>query len=164
MRKIWLFLGVTLLGAMLALGAVACGDDDDDDNGTSDTPTATEAADATEAPDGTPAVAASVEITSPLAGDTVSSPVTVEVSASGVEIAPAADAAEGAGHYHAFVDQEPVAVGETIPQDTEGIFHFATASVDLELEPGEHTVTVVLGNNVHERLDAEPAVVTFTVE
>ena len=31
MRKIWLLLGVALLGAMLALGAVACGDDDDDD-------------------------------------------------------------------------------------------------------------------------------------
>jgi predicted lipoprotein with Yx(FWY)xxD motif len=55
MRKIWLFLGVALLGAILALGAVACGDDDDDDNGgtTPDAPTATEAADATEAPGAT---------------------------------------------------------------------------------------------------------------
>jgi len=47
MRKIWLLLGVTLLGAMLALGAIACGDDDKkDDNGgtTPDAATATEAA------------------------------------------------------------------------------------------------------------------------
>lgn len=63
MRKTWLLLGVTLLGAMLALGAVACGDDKKDDNGgkTPQAATATEAAgqpteaDATEpADDGTP--------------------------------------------------------------------------------------------------------------
>ncbi len=38
MRKIWLFLGVALLGALLALGAVACGSDDNNDNN----PTATQ--------------------------------------------------------------------------------------------------------------------------
>lgn len=163
MRKIWMLLGIALLGVMMALGAIACGDDDKkDDNGgtTPDVATAT-----TEAADGTPEAGASVEITAPQAGDTVSSPVTLEVSASGVEISPAADAVVGAGHFHAFVDQEPVAEGETIPQDTDGVFHFATESVDLELEPGEHTVTVVLGDNTHTRLaGAAPAVVTFTVE
>ena len=157
MKKIWILLGIALLGAVLALGA-ACSDDDEDGDG--DSPTAT-----AEMVDETPAAEASLEITAPLDGDTVSSPVTLEVSASGVEIAPAADAVEGAGHFHAFVDQEPVAEGEVIPQETDGIFHFATGTVDLELEPGEHTVTVVLGDNAHMRLaGAAPAVVTFTVE
>jgi predicted lipoprotein with Yx(FWY)xxD motif len=71
MRKIWLFLGVALLGAILALGAVACGDDDDDDNGgtTPDAPTATEAAGAptepgaTEPADGDPSAFTTVVAT-----------------------------------------------------------------------------------------------------
>ena len=33
MRRNWLLLGIGLLVAVLAIGAVACGDDDDDDNG-----------------------------------------------------------------------------------------------------------------------------------
>lgn len=170
MKKIWILLGIALLGAVLALGAVACGDDDEDSN--DESPTATEAmadetpiADETPAADETPDAEASIAITAPLDGDTTSSPVTLEVTASGVEIAAAGDAVEGAGHFHAFVDQEPVAEGEAIPQETDGIFHFATGSLDLELEPGEHTVTVILGNNAHLRLaGVAPAVVTFTVE
>lgn len=42
MRKNWMLLGIALLVAVLAIGAVACSDDDDDDG---DAPTATEAAD-----------------------------------------------------------------------------------------------------------------------
>ena len=40
MRKNWLLIGIAVLVAVLAIGAVACSDDDDDDG---DTPTATEA-------------------------------------------------------------------------------------------------------------------------
>lgn len=59
MRKIWLLLGVTLLGAMLALGAIACGDDNNGGK-TPQAATPTEAAgqpteaDATEPSSGTP--------------------------------------------------------------------------------------------------------------
>ncbi len=42
MRKNWMLLGIALLVAVLAIGAVACSDDDDDDG---DAPTATEATD-----------------------------------------------------------------------------------------------------------------------
>ena len=42
MRRNWLLLGIALLVAVLAIGAVACGDDDDDDNGNGDEPEATE--------------------------------------------------------------------------------------------------------------------------
>ena len=41
MRRNWLLLGVALLVAVLAIGAVACGDDDDDDNGNGVEPEAT---------------------------------------------------------------------------------------------------------------------------
>ena len=42
MRKNWLLIGIAVLTAVLAIGAVACGDDDDDDG---DAPTAAEATD-----------------------------------------------------------------------------------------------------------------------
>ena len=42
MRKNWLLIGIAVLAAVLAIGAVACSDDDDDDG---DSPTATEATD-----------------------------------------------------------------------------------------------------------------------
>jgi hypothetical protein len=157
LRKHWLLLIVGLVAAVLALGAIAC--DDAEDDGDGEQPTAT--APAEEEATGTP----SVEIVDPADGDTVSSPVTLQVSAAGIEIAAAGDAVEGAAHFHAFVDLEPVAEGEVVPQDTAGVFHFATDSIDLDLEPGEHTVTVVLGDNSHVRLaDLPEATVTFTVE
>ena len=161
MHKRWLLLGATLLMAVLAVAFVACGDDEDEDGGDA-TPTAEEIE---TPPAETPEAAASVQIVAPVEGDTVTSPVTLEVSASGVEIAAASDAVEGAAHFHVFVDQDASAEGEVMPQDTEGIFHFATETYDLELEPGEHTVTVVLGDNTHVRLaDVLEATVTFTVE
>jgi len=171
-RKHWLFIGITIMAAVLALGAIACGDDDEDDGDGITAPTATvseaeptEPADGeTPAADETPEVSASVEIVAPEEASTGGSPVTLEVSASGVEIAPAADAVEGAAHYHAFVDLPAVAVGDAVPQDTAGVFHFGSDALDLELEPGEHTVTVVLGDNTHTRLDVPEATVTFTVE
>ena len=36
MRKHWLLIGIGLLTAVLAIGAIACGDDDDDANGNGD--------------------------------------------------------------------------------------------------------------------------------
>lgn len=141
-------LGLVLVTAL----ALACEDEEEG-------PTAT----ATPSP--SPTAAGSVEIVAPIEGDTVSSPATLEVNASGITIAPAADAVEGAAHFHAFVDVDPVAEGAAIPQDTAGIFHFATNALELELEPGEHTVTVVLGSNSHIRLaGVDPATVTFTVQ
>ena len=62
MRKIWLLLGIALLGAALTLG-VACGDDDEDGGDGGDQPTATQpageeptepAGEATEPADGEP--------------------------------------------------------------------------------------------------------------
>ena len=164
MLKRWLLLGATLLMAVLAVAFVACGDDEDEEEEA--TPTTAEEIETPEATVGeTPEAAASVQIVAPAEGDTVTSPVTLEVSASGVTIYPASDAVEGAAHFHAFVDQEATAEGEVMPQDTEGIFHFGTETYDLELEPGEHTVTVVLGDNTHVRLAGVPeATVAFTVE
>lgn len=155
---------MALLAAAFAVSATACGKDNKGATATATLPAA-EATATAPAASTTPQAAASVVIGYPAAGDTVSSPVTLAVSASGIEIAKATDAVSGAAHFHAFVDLDPVAEGETVPQDTPGIFHFATDTLDLDLAAGEHTVTVVLGDNTHVRLEYVPAAtVTFTVE
>ena len=61
MRKIWLLAGVALLGAALAIGAIACGDDDDDGGDgpaatqpAGETPQATEPSEVPTSPGGEP--------------------------------------------------------------------------------------------------------------
>ncbi len=89
-------------------------------------------------------------VPSTVEGNVVTIPVTVE----GVDIIkPDGDDSGDSGHFHIFVDKEPVAVGETMPKER-GIVHSADNPIKIwGLEPGEHEFTVVLGNGVHERIE-----------
>lgn len=116
-----------------------------------------------------PAVAAdpTLTITSPGDGSTVSgSSVTVNWESTDVTIKPPAEAqAMEEGHYHAFLDVDPVtAAGQPIPTGP-GIVHTANTSATFDdVAPGEHTVTVVLGYSDHSAW--QPVVsdtMTFTV-
>lgn len=128
--------------AALALLGAACGE--------SDSPTISTgpSASPTQAPE------ASVRITSPADGTEVGgNVVAVEVAATDVQIkAPDGDKSGTTGHYHVFVDREPTPVGQVVPVEP-GIVHSAIAPVTLTgLSPGEHTITVALGNGLHERI------------
>lgn len=129
------------LAAGLALATAACGDDDGGDD------------------------TASVEITAPEDGATVSSPVTFEMSAEGIEIEPAGEVVEGAGHFHLLVDVDCLPEGEVIPGGEDAYQHFGQGqtTAELELEPGEHTVCLQVGDGAHAALDVTDTV-TFTVE
>lgn len=85
-------------------------------------------------------------------GNVVRLPVTVE----GVEIvAPDGDTSGGSGHFHVFVDREPVEEGEVIPRER-GVVHSAENPIAIYgLQPGEHTFQVVLGNGIHERIHGD---------
>jgi hypothetical protein len=104
-------------------------------------------------------------ITSPANGATVSSPVVVSVESEGIEIAPADAGVEGAAHYHAFVDIHPFTpAGQLIP-DGQRIHHFASESLELDLEPGVHSIIVAFGDNADIRLqDAPVDAIEITVE
>lgn len=107
---------------------------------------------------------ASVSFVSPEDGAEVSSPVQVEMQAEGITIEPAdAGVNEGAGHFHIVVDAECVAEGEVIPKDDQHR-HFGDGSTqaELELEPGEHTLCLQVGNGAHEAL-APTDEITITV-
>ena len=89
---------------------------------------------------------------------------TMEVS--GIEIVPAdGDTSGRTGHFHVFVDTPPVEEGVVIAQGT-GVAHSATNPIRFpDLPPGEHTLTVVLGDGNHARiLPGVEAKTTVTIE
>jgi hypothetical protein len=101
---------------------------------------------------------------SPADGDTVASPVAIEMTAEGFEVAPADGSTEGQGHFHVMVDTECVAEGETIPNDdTHHHFGDGSTSTELELESGPHTLCLQAGNASHSAFGATDEI-TITVE
>jgi hypothetical protein len=163
------------LFAVLALGLAACGNDDDltddltddvTDAVTDDTDGAEETGDydVGDQPD------ASASFVSPADGDTVTSPITVELAADGVELAPAGIPAVGEGHLHVLADIGCYDSGEVIPGPTdedeaEGRFHLGDGSDtrQIELEPGTYELCVQLADGVHTAF-GDTETITVTVE
>ena len=92
--------------------------------------------------------------------------VSMEATLEGVEIVKAdGDTSGETGHFHVFIDKDPVAVGETIPKEA-GIVHTTDNPIKIYgLSVGEHSLTVVLGDGAHTRFGAElEEQVTFDVK
>lgn len=128
---------LALAGALALLGAACAGDSEElDASGDSG--------------DSQP----TVSITSPtqdahIEGNVVS----LEIEASGIDIVKAdGDTSGKTGHFHVFVDTEPVAAGEAIGK-TPQIVHSADNPVVIPgLTVGDHTFTVVVGDGAHNRI------------
>ncbi len=113
---------------------------------------------------------ASPTFESPEDGATVQSPVEFVVSVEGADLIPAGENEVGAGHLHILVDHDVFERGETIPGPSEsaeedGIYHWSDAQTEdtLELEPGEYTIAVQLGDGAHMAF-GETDEITITVE
>src|SRR5207302_1802385 len=122
--------------AFLALGLVAgaCGNSKDNDAG--------------------PNPAAALRLAGPATGTIVhGNVVTLRVSTIGIRIVKAdGDTSGRTGHYHVFIDRQPVAPGAVIPK-APGIIHTATAPIVITgLQTGTHQIFVVLGDGAHHRL------------
>lgn len=110
---------------------------------------------------------ASVYFITPADGATVSSPVMIEFGLDGMGIAPAGVNDAHTGHHHLLVDTGLPALGQPIPADANHI-HFGdgSTSTELTLDPGEHTLLLLLGDHLH--IPHEPPVssptITITVE
>ncbi len=121
-------------------------------------------AQATMAPEG-----ARVYIVSPEAGATVTSPVTIVFGLEGMGVAPAGVEAENTGHHHLLIDISPedLDLSTALPAD-DNVRHFGggQTQVTVELEPGEHSFQLLLGDHNHVPHDPPvlSEVVTFTVE
>ncbi|MEM1173579.1 MAG: DUF4399 domain-containing protein [Pseudomonadota bacterium] len=100
-------------------------------------------------------------------GDTVSSPFTVEFGLEGMSVTTAGDNTENSGHHHLIINAPLPDLSLPVPAD-DNHRHFGdgSASTELTLEPGQHTLQLLLGDWLHRPHD--PAVysdvITITVE
>ncbi len=93
---------------------------------------------------------AKVFIITPADGAVMSSPVLVEFGVEGMAIVPAGTVHPAAGHHHLLVDTDIPALDQPIPKDANHI-HFGdgSASVELNLQPGVHTLQLLLADYAH---------------
>jgi hypothetical protein len=103
----------------------------------------------------------------PADGDVVANPVTIEFGIEGMQIVMAGDDSPFSGHHHLLVDTDLPDLNQPIAADGQHI-HFGKGNVSttLTLEPGEHTLVLLLGD--HRHIPHDPPVVspliTITVE
>ncbi len=104
-----------------------------------------------------------VYIISPAAGDTVTSPVTVRFGLRGMGIAPAGVEKPGTGHHHLLIDTDPPDMSLPIPADDHHK-HYGGGQTEttLELEPGQHSLQLLLGDAIH--LPHDPPVISEKIE
>jgi len=112
-------------------------------------------------------VGARVFFIKPQDGDTVSNPVAIEFGIEGMNVVAAGVEETRSGHHHLLVDTDLPDMGMPIPADANHI-HFGNASTStaLDLAPGQHTLSLLLGDHLH--IPHDPPVVsdpiTITVE
>ena len=93
---------------------------------------------------------ARVWFVSPADGAELASPVVVEFGLEGMELRHAGDAGENSGHHHILLNTGLPRMDLPIITDDNHI-HFGQGqtSVELSLEPGEHTLQLLLGDDLH---------------
>lgn len=115
----------------------------------------------TPAPEG-----ASVYIISPSDGEKIGSPVTVRFGAVGMGIAPAGVDHDNTGHHHLLINTDMPNLNSPIPSDDNHL-HFGGGQTQttIDLEPGEHTLQLLVGDARH--VPHDPAIasekITITV-
>ena len=92
-------------------------------------------------------------IQSPADGAAVSSPVTVRFGLRGIGIAPAGVQLPNTGHHHLLIDvgdENTPSFDLPLPA-TDQVVHFGLGQTEteVELEPGQHTLQLVLGDYLH---------------
>lgn len=110
---------------------------------------------------------ATVFIFSPEDGTTVGSPVSVKFGISGIAVAPAGQHTPNSGHHHLLIDTELANPDQPIPADEQHL-HYGKGQTEatIGLEPGQHTLQLVLGdgNHVPHQPPIVSKIVTITVE
>jgi len=87
----------------------------------------------------------------PQDGDSLQSPVVVEMGVEGMAIEPAGEVHEGMGHHHLIINGSYVEKGVVIPADSTHI-HFGKGQTSdtLNLKPGDYSLTLQFADGLHQ--------------
>ena len=134
------------------------------------------AADVTEEPVEPTAAASAEDMTarlvwvSPDDGAEVRTRVNLEFDAVNYEIAPVPEvepetAREGIAHHHVGMAGACLMPGTMIPRDDPEWIHFGDGSntIVMQMEPGEYTLSIQAGNDLHEAVKGLCETISFTV-
>ncbi len=90
-------------------------------------------------------------IVSPAHGQTVSQTFTVQFGLEGMGVAPAGVERSKTGHHHLLIDVEELPPMDKPLPASENIVHFGGGQTQttLRLEPGKHTLQLLLGDHTH---------------
>lgn len=104
---------------------------------------------------------------SPADGDAESNPIRIEFGIENMTVVKAGDDQSNSGHHHLLIDTDLPDLGMPVPADANHV-HFGdgSTSTEITLEPGEHTLQLLLADQVH--IPHDPPVfsdpITITVE
>lgn len=81
----------------------------------------------------------------------LTSPVHVKMGAEGIKVEAAGEIKSGSGHHHLIINGGPIPEGEVVPKDDTHL-HFGKGQTetDLELEPGDYTLTLQFADGAHK--------------
>lgn len=98
-------------------------------------------------------------------GETVSSPLKVEMGVTGMTVDSAGVVKAGSGHHHILIDAgDSLPAGTVVPADAQHL-HFGNAQTEAELDlsPGKHTLTLQFADGLHRSYGGQMAA-TVTVD
>jgi hypothetical protein len=151
-----------LISALFILGLVACNDSGSekkaDNTDTAKTAMQTDTTmhhnmDNTQAVTPLPAIPAGAKVffVSLKDGQTVKSPLKVEMGVSGIAIDSAGKIRPNSGHHHLLIDAgDSLAAGTVVPKDSTHL-HFGNAQkeTEIKLTPGKHKLTLQYADGIH---------------
>jgi hypothetical protein len=158
---------IAFLPAALMVGMVACNNAGDKAATADSTKTAATDTMAMAKPDSSQAVpalpavpaGAKVYFKNLKDGQTVKSPVKVEMGVDGMQLDTAGAIVAGTGHHHLLIDAgDSIAAGTVVPKDSTHL-HFgkAQSSADVKLAPGKHVLTLQFADGIHRSYGAQMA-------
>jgi hypothetical protein len=92
-------------------------------------------------------------------GETVKSPVKVEMGVDGMTLDTAGAIVAGTGHHHLLIDAgDSIPAGQVVPKDSTHL-HFgkAQSSAEVKLAPGKHALTLQFADGIHRSYGSQMA-------
>ena len=160
---------INFIPAMLFMGLLACNNANDNNAAATDSSANAKTGDTTKNHPADTAVAitplpdvpagAKVFFKNLKNGETVSSPLKVEMGVEGIRLDTAGAIVAGSGHHHLLIDAgDSIPSGQVVPKDSTHL-HFgkAQSSAEIKLTPGEHTLTLQYADGIHRSYGARLA-------